>query len=478
MNRRQFLFLSGGVAGSVALAHPIRSQTQSPLIHRADPEGLLELDLRAGRSSISLGGKRANLLSYNDQIPGPRLELRPGDQVRIQFTNQLNQNTNLHFHGLHIPPAGKADDIFRQIAPGETATYEFTLPLDHRSTLAWYHPHWHGLVAEQLFGGLAGLIVVRGNLDSIPELQSAQEEFLVLQDFDQDGTSNPMILVNGREGSTLAVNGTIKPSFKLATGDLLRLRIVNASPSRFYRLALEDHPLYLIGSDGGSLSAPVEVSDLLLSPGERADLLVQGIQKSGEYRLLNLPYFRGGMGMTESGRGMRGMMGSGMGGRFQTEASAAPQPLATITYSGSVDLKPLPSRLVAVEELSATDLSRRFVLNHGMTPGQGMAFLINGQAFDHQRVDTQVKLDTIEEWEIVNTGIMDHPFHLHTNPFQIISRNGQPEPYRAWKDTVLIPRGESVKIRVRFSDYPGKTVYHCHILDHEDLGMMGIIEIV
>ena len=129
-----------------------------------------------------------------------------------------------------------------------------------------------------------------------------------------------------------------------------------------------------------------------------------------------------------------------------------------------------------METLPEPKTVRQFGLNHGMVPGQGMVFLIYGKSFNPQRIDTEVSLDTIEDWEITNTGVMDHPFHLHTNPFQVVARNGQTEPYRVWKDTVLVPTGETVRIRIPFKDYPGKTVYHCHILDHEELGMMGIIE--
>lgn len=468
MKRRQFLVLSSGVAGSVLIAHPLKSQvnseTGSQLIYQSNPKGLLDIALQAQPLSTTIGGQNLTLLGYNAQVPGPRLEVRPGDQVRIQFTNHLDQLSNLHFHGLHIPPTGTADNIFREIPPGETALYEFTVPLDHPSALTWYHPHIHGSVADQVFRGLAGVIVVRGDLDTIPEIQAAQEQFLILQDFDPNPSSlviDPTRQFNGREGSLLTVSGKVNPAFTLATGDLLRFRVVNASPSRFYRLALEDHPLYLIGTDGGGLETPVELEELLLGPGERADLLIQGIQKSGEYRLLNLPYSRGSMMM------------SGMD-HSQPES----QSLARIIYKGSVDPKPLPTQLVSVEELPPTDLVRQFTLahGHGTMAGQPIPFLINDQLFDHHRVDTQVKLNTVEEWELINPEIMDHPFHLHTNSFQIISRNTQPEPYRAWKDTVVVPEGETIRIRVRFSKYPGKTVYHCHILDHGDLGMMGIIE--
>ena len=116
-------------------------------------------------------------------------------------------------------------------------------------------------------------------------------------------------------------------------------------------------------------------------------------------------------------------------------------------------------------------------MSRGRGSGEGMVFLINGQAYSRERVDTRVQLGDTEDWEIVNTGVMDHPFHVHINPFQVISRDGRPEPYRAWRDGVVVHPGETVRLRTRFRDFPGRTVYHCHILDHEELGMMGVLEI-
>jgi FtsP/CotA-like multicopper oxidase with cupredoxin domain len=271
------------------------------------------------------------------------------------------------------------------------------------------------------------------------------------------------------------VNGTVNPELSIPAGGLLRLRFVNASTSRFYNLQLEGHSFYLIATDAGATSSPIELSELLLSPGERAEVLVKGNAQSGHYRLLNLPYQRGGMGMM--GRGMmgRGRMGHHGMRREQPNRETSSQTLATLTYSGEVEPLSLPQKLIPVEELPEPQTKRQFTLNHGMIPGRGMQFLINGQVFDSQRTDTRAFLDTVEEWEISNTGVMDHPFHLHTNRFQVVSRNGQPLPYRTWKDTVLVPRGETVRIRIPFRDFVGKTVYHCHILDHEDLGMMGTI---
>lgn len=473
-NRRQFMNLGAATAGITLvgnwLGQNVSSQRATSTTLNSVPvykssNKLLEIDLEASESLVNLQEEQAYLLTYNGQIPGPRLEAQPGDKVRIHFTNNLNQPTNIHYHGLHIPIIGNGDNVFLKIEPGKKLTYEFTIPENHSSGTFWYHPHLHGLVAEQLFGGLAGLFVVRDDLDEIPELKSAQEEFIVLQDFgigdrNRRLDSAHMSLMMGRQGDLITVNGKINPSINLAKGGLLRLRILNASPSRFYRLAIENHSFYQIAADGHSLNQPIEVNEILLTPGQRADVLVKCDQEGGQYALLNLPYNRGSMGM----------MGNGMMGRSNSDDPIA---LATINYQSTVDSLSLPTKLALISALPEPQTVRRFELNHGMSPRMGMAFLINGEYYQHDRINTEVQLNTVEDWEILNTGVMDHPFHIHGNAFQVISRNNQLESLPAWRDTVLVKRGEIVRIRIPFKDFAGKTVYHCHILDHEDLGMMG-----
>jgi FtsP/CotA-like multicopper oxidase with cupredoxin domain len=161
------------------------------------------------------------------------------------------------------------------------------------------------------------------------------------------------------------------------------------------------------------------------------------------------------------------------GGVVDSGAPAGNQEtIATLAYGGSTTEASLPDQLLPVEPLPAPETVRQFTLNHG----PGMVFLINGKAFDHNRIDTQVSLNSVEDWEVINTGTMTHPFHVHTNKFQVVSLNGQAPPYPAWKDVVSVSPGERLRIRIPFRDYPGKTVYHCHILDHEDRGMMGTLE--
>ncbi|TVQ16251.1 MAG: multicopper oxidase family protein [Leptolyngbya sp. DLM2.Bin15] len=516
INRRLFLTLASATVGTIALSRCTSSTTSpaQPLSDRFISQGgLLEVDLTARMERLDLlgNGRPVQVMTYNGQMPGPILEARAGDTIRIRFTNDLAAPTNLHYHGLHIPPTGTADNVFLSVPSGETFTYDFTLPSDHPAGTFWYHPHHHGLVAEQVFGGLSGVLIVRGALDEIPEVQAASEAILVLKDFDvsqqQVATPSPMAQMWGREGSILTVNGQRRPSFTIPQDGLLRLRIVNASASRFYRLAIASHPMHWIASDAGALEAPVTVEEVLLTPGERAEVLVHGTEAAGEYEVLNLPYDRGLMTM------MRGM--------DNQTVQDQPEVLARLVYGDRTTVVAPPTQLLPIEALPEPSRVRTFVLDHGMGGGMGgmnqdgvgdgmnrggmnrggmgggmnhgggdrggnrggmggsmmPGFLINGQMFDHHRIDTEVQLNTVEDWEIINDGGMDHPFHIHVNPFQVIERNGVAEPYRAWKDTVLVRRYERVRIRVPFAQFPGMTVYHCHILDHEDRGMMGILDI-
>ena len=492
INRRQFLALSATGFGAIITAgltanknfslFSAKTPSNSQSSYQSQ-DGLLEVNLEASYRQVNLGEKTADLLTYNGQIPAPRLEAKPGDRVRINFTNRLEKPTNLHYHGLHLSPIGNADNVFLKVDPNQSFTYKFQIHPEQAAGTFWYHPHLHGYVADQLSAGLAGLLIIRGELDDIPAIKAAPEKFLVLQDFalDDQGKlldSNHMAIMAGREGNVLAVNGTINPTFSIPQNGLLRLRLLNASTSRFYNLSLENHPFYLIATDGGAITEPIKMTQLLLVPGQRAEVIVKGDQNPKTYRLLNLPYDRGGMGMMGGMR--RKMMGGGMRRRMMRgdQMSNAPSVLATFNYGSSVKSIPLPTQLTSISPLPNPQRFRRFTLNHGMFPGMGMAFLINDQPYNHQRIDTQVKLNSVEEWELVNTGVMDHPFHIHVNSFQVVSRNGQKEPYSAWRDTVLVRPGETVRIRIAFEDYVGKTVYHCHILDHEDLGMMGNLEIV
>ncbi|MDJ0555558.1 MAG: multicopper oxidase domain-containing protein [Microcoleaceae cyanobacterium MO_207.B10] len=216
MKRREFIALTTSTTAAIFLSKYADGQSE---VKSSSPEryissnGLLDISLNVAAGRVLVGGQEANLFSYNGRIPGPMLEVRAGDQVLIHFTNNLPQPTNLHYQSLHIHPTGNADNVFLEIPPRESFTYEFSIPKNHRAGTFLYHPHLHGLVADQVFGGLAGLFVVRGELDNIPEVREAEEKFLVLQDFDIGAGMYPgMSMMFGREWQLVTVNGQVNPS--------------------------------------------------------------------------------------------------------------------------------------------------------------------------------------------------------------------------------------------------------------------------
>ena len=362
MERRRFLQYAGGSVVAIALAQCARTPNfQRQATRLASQDGSLMVDLTATASQLTLAGQSVQLLAYNEQVPGPLWEVQAGDTVQVNFTNRLSDPTNLHFHGLHIPPTGKADNVFVSVPPGEQQGYEFTLAPDHPGGLFWYHPHLHGLVAAQVFGGLAGPLIVRGAVDQIPEIRAAQEAVLVLQDFDltrrgQLREPDPIFRRWGRQGDLITVNGDRAPTLTMPQRGLQRLRLLNASTSRIYRLRLENHPWHLIGLDGGTLPAPLAITeDLVLAPGNRADVLVAGDRAPGSYTLMSLPYDRG---ISEMMAGME----SGSGPRADTTATA----IAQLQYGAAADEVPLPKTLLGSPALATPIRRRELVLDHGI----------------------------------------------------------------------------------------------------------------
>jgi FtsP/CotA-like multicopper oxidase with cupredoxin domain len=473
LNRRKFLQIAGitvgGIGGGVLLrsqfSEPLVTQTGLPFheppllkVRRSQP-GLAEAQIIAARTITPLAGLMVQALAYNGTVPGATLRFREGEHIRLTFTNHLDVPTNLHTHGLHIPP--EVDNPFVAIAPGESRLHEFTVSDGFAGTY-WYHPHPHGEVATQQFAGLSGAIIIEGSQDKIPQLQAAEEHLLVLKDFsiskehvDAHHSRSDWF---GKYGNLLLVNGLHRPKL-VAQKALLRLRLLNASNARPYLLKLEEHPLHLIATDGGFIQKPVALEELLLTPGERAEVLIQ-LERSGTFSLLKMPY----IGENSQGFGL---------GR--------PEPLMTIVVPFHPKLTPLPARLVEVEEIDLSNIAqtRQFKFG-GSAP---FRYTINNKVFDMNRIDVRARLNTTEIWEIENTTHLIHPFHLHTYPFQVLARQTaqseiwQPEQFRAWRDNISLPGKEKVRIVIPFRDITGRTIFHCHISEHEDRGMMAVLQV-
>ncbi len=440
--------------------------TQPSLLSSTD--GKLELTLRAEAKQVPWRDGTRFALTYNGSTPGPTIEIRPGDKLTIHLENALEEKTNLHTHGLHVSPEGNADNVFVSVSPGETFTYEYDIPLSQRSGLFWYHPHAHGTVAKQVAGGLAGAILVRDSLDALPWLAQSTERLLILSDPPIGSDSRTldvggMDAMMGRQGDVVLLNGVQTPIITSEAGSLERWRIVNASSSRYYRLGLAKHDLHLIGTDGGRLAAPRSVGELLLAPGERIEFGVTP-DTAGTYEFQALAYDRGSMGM------------GGMMGNRGSNGSTSELTIATMAVTGNRPAAHLPNQIDTEANPGRLEPVAQRVLKLGMGMGGmmsgGMSFTIDGRVFDGERTDSDVSFETVEEWEIINTTPMDHPFHLHVWPFVLAN-----DVNAGWKDTVNVPANQSVRILVPFAGLTGRTVYHCHILDHEDLGMMGTIEV-
>ncbi|TFC84150.1 multicopper oxidase family protein [Cryobacterium sinapicolor] len=439
-------------------------------------DGLLEVRLEAAQGPAEIGGRTVTVLAYNEGLPGPTLRLRPGDRLRVRLRNGLADLTNLHVHGLHVSPEGNSDNPFVMIEPGAAFDYDYRLPGDHPPGLFWYHPHHHGLVADQVFGGLYGAILI----DDPEPVPVARERVLVISDLTPDGavgvaSAGQAERMRGREGRLVLVNGQLKPRIDIRPGERERWRIVNACVSRYLRLSLDGLGMQLLGLDSGRFETPRDVEEVLLAPGNRADLLVTAATSAGgattPAALRALPYDRGSTGM-----GMGGMMGGGSGSSTRTVD------LATVTVSGEpvAAASDVPRR-AAERDLRGAGVTARRELAFAMgmgggMGGGGMSFTINGEPFDGDRVDTTVQAGGVEEWLLSNSSPMDHPVHLHVWPMQLIERNGRVVQAAEWQDVVNVPAGGTARVRIAFDDFPGRTVYHCHILDHEDLGMMGVID--
>jgi bilirubin oxidase len=432
--------------------------------------GVFATTLVARRTSkVMLPGTATEFWTYNSMVPGPLIDVFEGDTVRIRLENQLSQETTVHWHGLPVPPDQDGNPM-DPVAPGASRLYEFTLPVGSAGTY-WYHPHPHELTAEQVFRGMAGLLIVRPRIDPVPA--AIEEKLLVISDLRLavDGTipaNTPMDWQNGREGNYVLVNGQYQPVLEINPGQSQRWRILNATNARYLRLALTGHTMTLIGTDGGLLRSPVPgLDEILLAPAERAEVVVTASLSSRTSAVLrSLPYDRGGMGMMSS--------------------PSSVIPLLTLNYTAAVAVAvALPGELRQISSLGAATRSKRLVLSStmgmgGMGSGM-MSFLIDGKSFDPARIDLTSRVHEVEQWTIENRSSMDHPFHLHGTQFQVVSwtRNGLTtvEPFVAWRDTVNVAAFETVAFNV-VQHQLGKRMFHCHILEHEDQGMMGVLDVV
>lgn len=552
VTRRDFLVL--GSAGMVGiLVGGCRQLAVEQPAGATDPQ-ILEVKWKVK----TLNGLRAKLRSYNDQVPGPALIAVPGEALRVRVVNGLTpydssgwtgdhniphelNTTNLHVHGLDVAPhlfepLGTSDPQapMIQIKPGESYDYVFELPEDHPPGLYWYHPHRHGSTAVQAVSGMAGPIIVRGDIDEVPEIKAARDVILAIQDiglfpseteadvwtyeprqnaiwqtfpqkvgdtdhnvtiydpatgktvvqpdlkggFTTGDYAERFYLLNGEpffqetHSNTTPTDPTPQQldvqQFKMAPGEVVRFRMLNGCSDNLMPIVVDGHEMHLIALDGVNFPAlrtiPVYQDttgngQVLLAPANRVEFLIQA-GEPGRYAIRELE-------------------------QDQQFLSSAAKVIAEIIVEGPENKMALPQTLPTPARyyplLDAVS-HRRTLEFAGTIPAQqnpyvGLDFTINGMLYDEDTVQQEVALGDAEEW-ILKVGDSDHggteghPFHIHVNHFEVISIAGVPQPPGTIQDTVWIPKNAEVVIRMKFKDFTGKGVYHCHILPHEDTGMM------
>lgn len=577
-SRRNFLQIVGGVI----VASPFGSGcTDDEPGDERTPN--VSYTLAAQWLYTTMDDLKVKLRSYNGKVPGELLELSPGDLLEITLDNRLtpydssrwNKNhnvphdlntTNLHLHGLDViphlfAPLGTSDphsDMI-EIAPGETFTYLFDIPMDQPPGLYWYHPHKHGSTAVQAVSGMAGIIIVSGPIDEVPEIAAARDERIVVSDiglfqsddepdvwvyeprqnaiwntFGAEAEQNlvrvwePLVNVVGgwvdkpelKGGFTTGdyavrfycVNGTpfyredhdpaggISPIGKklpsdadvytkqidMQPGEVVRLRILNACSDLLLPLVLEGLDMHLIGLDGVPFTAPrmmktvepaedketgqwdgvvdynADATSLVLAPGNRAELLLKAPDAPGTYHLVQLSH------------------------KTQQFLNAERKVIAAIVVSGEPKPMRLPTALPGAsryEPIQESELAETRELHFtGAFPGKqnpvvGIDFSINDVQYDMHTINTSVKLNTAEVWKLSamkhdHGNSEGHPFHIHANSFEVKTINGVPQPAGTIMDTLWTGADQTNVVWMRFKQWTGKTVYHCHILPHEDTGMM------
>ncbi len=412
----------------------------------------IRIDLEARETGWEIRpGQTVAGYGYNGQVPGPIIEARQGVPLEVRFTNRLPEPTLIHWHGLRVPAAmDGTESTQRPVQPGETFTYRFTPP--DAGTL-WYHPHSNE--PEQMEKGLYGALIVRG----ADELVVDREQILVLDDLKLDRKGRIARfggLVqrhDGREGDIRLVNGVAEPELTIAAGQVERWRIVNAASARYVRLSIGGAPFRVIATDGGLIESPVEVTELLLPPADRFDILVGPFAEGQTLAIEALRYDR----TTIRRRGTE---------RFATLQVGPARP----------SVARIPDRLRVIEPLAAPDAAptRTITMSVGLSLRRGMDFLVNGELHHHDR---PVRAGELQVWDLENASLMDHPFHLHGFFFQVLSIDGAAPAFRSWEDVINLPPRSTTRIAWVPDDRPGPWMYHCHILEHHAAGMMGHFEV-
>lgn len=530
----------GGDDGRNAPTLPLHDETFVEPTTLASRNGVLDVTMEVAYFETRLDGKPVRLRSLMNSIPAPTLRVDAGDVLRIRLVNRLPPNppsaepvrhlrypnsTNLHTHGLHVTPglvsAGVygdfvMDDPALGVAPGQSRQHEFRIGADHPPGACWYHPHLHGATAIQVGSGMAGALIIRGAIDRVPEIAAAVERVFMFQApiSNDAGVLEAFGQVADRPANeaSFLVNGVRRPRLVMRAGEVQNWRFVNAAIFNSLNLALDGHALHVHGHDGLPRSSLLTIdagtpNGIELAPGNRASVLVQA-GAPGTYYLRTLGFLEDVLAevlVIDEHRPMTLPVGP-----LPVPAMLAPISDEELARAGGLQRHivlrqvfnpaggPITDPPVNAVVRPGSELAD-WVFQTGRTTIADSVFAIGtagGSAstiptapaefipFQSSRAVKQtVPLDSVEEWTVYNMNGIGHPFHLHINPFQVVKVNGRPvAPY--WADTIALPQNgsptepTSVTFRVRFLRFDGTFVMHCHMLAHEDMGMMQAVEVV
>ncbi|WP_433697112.1 multicopper oxidase family protein [Nocardiopsis sp. CA-288880] len=431
-----------------------------PLAEAAPGEAgtrVFTLALRSGETAFKEGAA-THTWGVNGTYLGPTVRARRGEEVAFAVRNELDRETSLHWHGMHLPAAMDGGP-HQTVAPG--ATWEPRWRIDQRAATLWYHPHVHGATGDHTYRGLTGLFIVDDDATdalNLPSEYGVDDIPMIVQDraFDRDNQFEERIPLAGSLGvigDEILVNGTLGPYFDVTTG-LVRLRLLNGSNARLYNFGFSDDRAFsLVATDGGLLAEPWETDRLHLSPGERAEIVVAFEPgETVELRSYPSPEYGGASGRLDGFADLLDIC------RFR----------AADTLSDDTEV---PAALGPAPDLAAEEVAqeRSFLLASDR---------INDRSMAMDRIDFGVREGTVEVWEVTNDNGYLHNFHVHDVQFQVLTVDGEtPPPHlRGWKDTVMVAQDRRYRLAMRFGDHTDPDMpymYHCHLLQHEDDGMMG-----
>lgn len=400
-------------------------------------------------------GKSIRAWGFNGQVPGPVLKAKQGDTLVVTVINNLPEATIVHWHGIRLPAEmDGTGEVQQPIEPGKSFEYRFVVP---DAGTFWYHSHQNETV--QMERGMYGGIVVEAASDPVVD----NDRVLLIDDmkltgknaFKQHGAIGRWIeRHDGREGSTNIINGKEAATLHMHAGQTERWRIVNAASARYFKLSLDGKPFKIIGTDGGLLEHARTETALLITPGERFDILVGPFEEGEVFSVQSTPYNR------------------------TTFLKAKQQQYATVhVMERKPSVAAIPEKLREIEPLAgpAARVNRKVKLSVAPSLKRGLDFHVNDETHHN---DEPVRVGELQVWEVSNASLMDHPYHLHGFFFQVLEEDGKAPAYKAWKDTYNLKPKSKIKIAWMPDNRPGRWMYHCHILEHHAAGMMAHFEVI